>query len=146
MRARQNGLLALEAGLGFDPEFNPDLPGSQPLTVISQTVAGGLLFFPSVRGVIERGEVGQLAALYHFNGLAGNVRLAPNPITAVSDILTNNAGSTYHALQVRARRRRQFSLDVPMPMSSISRGTSSPRVGACWGPSFCSRRRTEIQG
>ena len=110
LRARQNGVLALEAGLGFDPEFNPDLPGSQPLTVISETVAGGLLFIPSVRGVIERGEVGQLAALYHFNGLAGNVRLAPNPITAVSDILTNNAGSTYHGLQVVARRRFQSGL------------------------------------
>ena len=104
-RARQNGFLALEAGLGFNPEYNPNIPGSQPLTVISETVAGGLLFIPFLQGVIQRGEVGELAAIYHFNGLSGNVRLAPNPVTSVSDLVSNSASSTYHGLQVEARRR-----------------------------------------
>lgn len=110
LRARQNGFLALDAGLGFDPEFNPDLPGSRPLTVIKQTVAGGLLFIPFLRGLIHSGEVGELAAIYHFNGLAGNVQLAQNPVTAVSDVATNSASSTYHGLQFDLRRRFRSGL------------------------------------
>ena len=33
-RARSNGFLAQQAGLAFSPVFNPDVPGSQPLTVL----------------------------------------------------------------------------------------------------------------
>ena len=33
-RARQNGFLALAAGGGFVPDFNPSIPGSQVLTVL----------------------------------------------------------------------------------------------------------------
>ncbi len=109
-RARQNGFLALEAGLGFDPEYNPGIPGSQPLTVISRTVAGGLLFIPFLQGIIQRGEVGELAAIYHFNGLAGEVELTANPVVSVSDVLTNSASSTYHGLQFDVRRRFRSGL------------------------------------
>ena len=110
VRARQNGFLALEAGFGFDPEYNPNIAGSRQLKVLTETVAGGLLFIPFLRGLIQRGEVGELAAIYHFNGLAGNVQLAPNPVTAVSDLTTNGASSTYHGLQFDVRRRFRSGL------------------------------------
>ena len=39
-RARSNGFLAQQAGLAFSPVFNPNVPGSQPLTVLP-TFGGG---------------------------------------------------------------------------------------------------------
>ena len=106
-RARSNGFLASSAGLGFNPAFNPAIPGSQPLPVISQAESAGLLTNATIRGAIQRGEAGELASLYHFNALAGNLTLAPNTITDIADVNTNGADSIYHGLQTEVRRRFQ---------------------------------------
>ena len=42
LRARQNGFLALAAGPGFNPAYNPAIAGSQPLTYITQFGGGSL--------------------------------------------------------------------------------------------------------
>ncbi len=105
LRARQNGFLAEAAGRGFDPRYNPSVPGSQPLSYFPLLVGGGLLTNGTIRGVIQRGEPGELAWLYHYNQLWGPDPFAPNPINQVTDLYTNGSDSIYHALQVDVRRR-----------------------------------------
>jgi hypothetical protein len=62
VRARQNGFLSLAANQGFDPAFKPDLPGSQPLTVLNTF---GQLGNNNVRTAIQQGELARLADLYY---------------------------------------------------------------------------------
>ena len=105
IRARNNGFLAQAAGGAFDPRFNPNIPGSQQLTVFPRTVAGGLLTNATVRNRIETGQAGDLASIYFQNGLQGDVQFVPNEDIFVADLLGNGSNSTYHALQVEANRR-----------------------------------------
>ena len=60
-RARQNGFLAQAAGLGFVPDFNPSVPGSQVLTVLPTF---GQLAVANVRTSIQQNELARLADLY----------------------------------------------------------------------------------
>ncbi|GAB4233552.1 MAG: hypothetical protein Kow00109_06330 [Acidobacteriota bacterium] len=105
LRARNNGFLAEAAGLGFDPRYNPDIAGSQPLPFFDQMPGGGFLAVGSVRGRIQRGEVGDLAYLYHTNEINIPYAWAPNPFNLVSDLYTNDGDSIYHSGQVELRRR-----------------------------------------
>ena len=105
-RAQDNQAIAKAADFGTDPRYNPDLPGSQPLPVFDQLVAGGLLgAFPFLWDIIADGEAGELLDLYFFNGLCGSVQCKPNSQVFVGDLTTNGGDSIYHSLQVEARRR-----------------------------------------
>ncbi len=107
LRAQSNQAIALGAGFGNDPRYNPDLAGSQPLPVFDQLVAGGLLgAFPFLWDIISDGEAALLLSdLYFFNGLCGNVQCHPNMQVLVGDVTGNGGDSIYHSLQVEARRR-----------------------------------------
>ena len=107
LRAQSNARLAEQRTGEFNPEFNPLIPGSQPLTVFPRLDRGGLLNDPTIGGMIETGQPGQLAALYIVNDFtAGSaVSFRPNPHTFVADMITNYSNSTYHALQLEVRRR-----------------------------------------
>ncbi|MCS6885363.1 MAG: TonB-dependent receptor [Acidobacteriota bacterium] len=104
-RAQQNGFLALRATGVFDPRFNPNIPGSQQLTVFPLLTAGGLLTNPTIRSFIQTGEAGQLALIYIINRLTGSVRFSPNPNALAANVLENFGRSNYNALQVEVRRR-----------------------------------------
>lgn len=110
IRARSNGELAQAAGLGFDPSFNPNVPGSQPLTVFPAIGAGGALNDSTVRGLIQTGQAAALAQFYQNVDLEGEVRFLPNPLTVASAYLTNSSSASYHALQVDMRRRLRDGL------------------------------------
>ena len=106
LRAQGNGEIAEAAGFGYDPSYNPDLPGSQPLPVFDQLVAGGLLFLPIIQDWIRDGEPGFLLGdIYRGNFLCGNVQCYPNMEVLVGDVTSNGGDSVYHSLQVEARRR-----------------------------------------
>ncbi len=105
IRAQQNAELAQAAGLGYDPRYNANLPGSQQLPVFNQLVAGGLLTNGTVRNRIQQGEAADLASIYYTNGLQGTVQFVANPAVFVADALTNGADSTYHAVQFEVTRR-----------------------------------------
>ncbi|HSR51776.1 MAG TPA: carboxypeptidase regulatory-like domain-containing protein [Acidobacteriota bacterium] len=105
LRARNNGFLAEAAGLGFDPSFNSEIPGSQPLTIFPQLPGGGFLSAGVIRSNIREGEPGELAAIYQFNGLTGGFPFNANPNANFSDVAVNQASSIYHGLQVEMRRR-----------------------------------------
>lgn len=105
LRARNNGFIALRTNGVFDPRFNPNLPGSQQLTVFPMLAAGGLLTNATIRSFIQQGISGDLASIYVTNRLAGSVKFLPNPSTFVADVLGNGGSSDYHSLQIETRRR-----------------------------------------
>jgi Carboxypeptidase regulatory-like domain len=113
-RAQSNGNLARQLTGTFDPKFNPNIPGSQPLSVFPQLVGGGLLDNPIVRDVIQTGRAGQAAFTYQVNGLNGPVAFYNNPYSLASNLITNYSNSSYNAFQfeVRHRTRRGLQFQV----------------------------------
>ncbi len=105
IRARNNGFLSAAAGQGFNPTYNPAIPGSQQLTVFPQLPYGGFLTNSFVDGLIQTGQVGELAAIYQQDGLNGNINFFPNPYTNGANVITNYVSSTYNALQLEVRKR-----------------------------------------
>lgn len=105
VRARNNGFLAQQAGLGFNPNFNPDVSGSQQLTIFPTLPGGGFLNNGTVRTLIQQGQAGQLPFFLVANNVGGDFPFQPNSNALFSDIAVNQASSTYHGLQIEARRR-----------------------------------------
>jgi hypothetical protein len=60
LRAQKNGFLAQAAGGNFNPAYNPNIPGSQQLTVFPK-LAKGALADPNALTYLQTGEVGELA-------------------------------------------------------------------------------------
>ena len=104
-RAQNKGFLATAAGQGFNPDYNPAIPGSQQLAVFPELAFGGLLSNPVVQNLLQYGEAGGLAALYQQNGLNGNVNFFPSPYTNGANVVTNYSSSTYNGLQIDVRKR-----------------------------------------
>ncbi len=105
-RARANQLLTGNAGC--------TTTGCQPLTVFPNLVAGGLLTNGTITGLIDTGQVAQLAFIYQANNLQGSVDFVPNNSAGVVDLVTNASSFRYDALQVDLRRRftQGFSLNA----------------------------------
>lgn len=129
LRAQSNGFLALAQTGRFDPRFNPNINGSQQLTVFPNLVAGGVLTNTgTIQPLIQRGEAGQLAAIYHQLGLNGSVNLVANPNLFVADVLANNTESNYHALQVELRHRFSNGLTFQTNYTWSKNLTTSPNI------------------
>ncbi len=62
LRAQKNGFLAQAAGGAFNPAYNANIPGSQPLTVFPK-LAKGALTNANALIYLQTGEVGELASL-----------------------------------------------------------------------------------
>jgi hypothetical protein len=112
IRARNNGNLARQANGVFNPAYNPNIPGSQPLTVFPLLVNGGLLTNGTVRNTIDQGAVGALATLYQTNGLNGSVNFFRNPLILGANLMSNVSNSSYNAVQVEARRRYSSGFQI----------------------------------
>ena len=133
LRAYNNGNLARQANGVFNPLFNPNIPGSQRLTVFPKLDSGGFLNDPTVSTLIETGQPGQLGYLYQVNGLNGDIDFFRNPVALGTDFLTNYSNSTYNALQFDVRRRYSRGLTIEANYSfskvlSDSAGTSDSRL------------------
>ena len=125
-RARSNGFLSQAAGKGFNPAYDPTVPGEQPLTVFPQLPLGGLLDNSFIQSFIASGEVGGLAAIYQQNGLNGNINFFPNPYTNGANVITNYSSSSYNGLQLDLRRRTTSGLQFQFNYSfSKALGNSS---------------------
>lgn len=104
-RARKNGFLAQERGGTFNPAYDPSIPGSEPLTVITQ-FGGGLLTNSTVRSRIQAGEPGSLIDFYVTQRVPGaREAFLPNPGVYAADLMINGSGTDYHGLQIELRRR-----------------------------------------
>ncbi len=111
IRARNNGFLAQAAGLAFNGAYNPSVPGSQPLPVISQFPGGGFLNNSTVVAYLRSGEAGTLAQTYQTNGLApAGFSFFPNPLLLYSSMLTNLSNSSYQGAQFEIRKRTRSGM------------------------------------
>ena len=120
-RARSNGFLSLAAGLGFVPDYNPNIPGSQQLTVFPllpgvQYGAGpGYIDYAPFTNLIYQGQAGALAGDYQadefFSGFGvpgpttNILNVFPNPYIMGADLLKNTSFSSYNEGYVEIRRR-----------------------------------------
>jgi len=129
-RARQNGFIAQSVtasdprctGPGtatqcgqFNPLFNPNLPGSQPLTLFPDICGSGAFGFvgpPDYSGLgfinddVQSGFTGDLAHIYQEFGCGPTPGFfAPNDLIVGGDLLKNASYSSYHAGLVELRRR-----------------------------------------
>ena len=123
-RARSNGFIALNTAAStpgctattcgvFNPAFNPNLPGSQQLTVIPTVGSNGLLTNSTVRNNIQTNQAAQLADFYVSNRstfTAAPGLFLPNPGIYVSDFYDNGAYTDYHGLQAEVHRRMRNGL------------------------------------
>ena len=106
LRARSNGFLALTANGVFDPAYNANIAGSQPLTVIP-SFGGGLLTNSGVRTAIQQGEVARLADTYvttAATAIQGRAAFMDNAGIYQSLAVINGGYSDYNAFQFDLRR------------------------------------------
>src|SRR6185312_12320106 len=119
LAARQNGFLALAQPNGtFDPSYSG--PGGQALPLFDNNLLfGGFVSAPSVASLIQQGQVGELANMYHFYGdvyqaftNGPTLQLTPNSLLQAADLLGNYSSSSYNAGSVEIRRRFRSGLNV----------------------------------
>lgn len=109
-RAYNNGVAATRAGLAFNPAYNENIPGSQPLTVFPLIGSGGLLTNATILNLIQTQQVGELAHIYQTNRFSGPgsgslVNFYRQPYAVATNMLNNYSNSTYHAFQVDYSKR-----------------------------------------
>ena len=111
LRAQKNGFLAQAAGGSFNPAYNSNLPGSQPLTLFGK-LARGALTDANALNYLQTGEVGELATYYQTNGYnpTNAVPFFQNPNALGTDYLTNYSSSSYNSLQVEVSHHTKEGL------------------------------------
>jgi hypothetical protein len=112
LRAYNNGNLARAATGTFNPNYNPNIAGSQPLTVFPRLASGGLLTNATVLGLLQRGEVGELANIYQINRLNGPVNFYNNFNALGNNLMSNYSHSSFNALQVDFIRRMRSGVQM----------------------------------
>jgi hypothetical protein len=105
VRAKNNGELARAATGTFNPVFNASIPGSQPLPFFNALPSQGLLTNATIRGIIERGELGELGNTYQINALNGSSNFYYNRNALGVNMMTNYSNASYHGLQIDYTRR-----------------------------------------
>jgi hypothetical protein len=109
LRAQNNGFLAMAQSGVFNPNYNANIPGSQPLTVFPK-LARGVLNNANVLYYLQDGEVGELGNYLQTNALNGSVNFYQNPDALGTDLLTNYSSSSYNSLQLEARHQMRSGL------------------------------------
>jgi hypothetical protein len=113
LRAQKNGFLAQGVTGTFNPAYNPNIAGSQPLTLFGK-LAKGALTDPNAQFYLQTGEVGELANYYQTNGY-NPIHAVPffqNPNALGTDFLTNYSSSSYNSLQLELRHRLKSGLSI----------------------------------
>jgi carboxypeptidase family protein len=120
--ARKNGFLALAANPsgGFNENYDPSIPGSQPITYFDKFAFGNLAQYQGFDTIVaqdlQQGLVGDLADLYHSTGSDSRTRgsaiqIAPSEFLHAADLLGNYSSSSYNAGSVEIRRRFRRGLN-----------------------------------
>ena len=130
-RARSNGYFAQQAGLAFSPVFNPNVPGSQPLTVLPSF---GLLTNSTVIQSLQQNEPARLADTYMTSlNAAGraNARATflQNPGIYSSNAIINGGFTDYNALQLELRRQFRSGFFAQVNYTFANTKTDSDGTG-----------------
>jgi hypothetical protein len=110
-RAQNNGVLAQNATGVYNPAYNANIPGSQPLPVFGQ-LSNANLSNSTIQTYIKQGQIGTLADTYMTNGWNGSVPFYSNPKVQGANLINNSGMSIYHALQLEASKRTRSGLQV----------------------------------
>jgi hypothetical protein len=117
LRAQKNGFLAQAANGTFNPAYNPNITGSQQLTVfpkLSKSPLTGVsaLNDANTQFYLQTGEVGELATYLQTNSYnpANAVQFFQNPNALGTDLLTNYSSSSYNSLQLEARHHTKSGI------------------------------------
>ena len=89
----------------FNPAYNANIPGSQPLTVFPKLIRGGSLNDANVQYYLSTGEAGALGYYYRTNDISGTVDFFRNTFALGADMLTNYSSSSYNSLQLEMTHR-----------------------------------------
>jgi hypothetical protein len=141
-RARSNGYLSQQAGLGFVPTFNAAVPGSQPLTVLPTF---GLLTNATALNHIQTNQVAGLADFYVQSRVAGALNsFMPNPGIYASQAILNGGFTDYNALQVELRRRFKDGLFGQLSYTLSDTKTDSAGTAQSRLEAFMDANRPEL--
>jgi hypothetical protein len=112
IRARNNGFAALNAGKGsFIPTYDPSVPGSQPLTYLTQFPAAALTN-ATLLGNLRTGEIGTYAQnmMSMFPYPALGLSFFPNPYLLYAEEMTNRSTANYNGLQLEVRKQTRSGM------------------------------------
>jgi hypothetical protein len=142
-RARSNGFLSQQAGLGFDPRFNAAVAGSVPLTVLPSF--GVALNNGTVVNNIQTNQVAGLADFYMTNRVAGALAtFMQNPGIYASQAIVNGGFSDFNSLQLEARRQFRNGLFGQVNYTFSNTNTNSAGTGQNRLEVFMDRNRPEL--
>ena len=103
---QQNGFLAQKATGSFNPAYNSNIAGSQPVPAYFNSMPnGGYLTNSTVISYLQTGQVGELANFYQTNRVNGSNNYYNNPYTLGANMLENFSSSSYNALIIEGSRR-----------------------------------------
>jgi hypothetical protein len=104
-RAQNNLRLSQRAGAGNNAGYNPNIAGSQQLSIFPQLPSGGLLTNATIVNLINTGQVGELANIYQINQLNGPFSFYPNQYGLGMNMMTNYSNANYNGLQLDYTKR-----------------------------------------
>jgi hypothetical protein len=147
-RARSNGYLAQQAGLAFSPVFNPNVPGSQPLTVLPNFTAASLTS-ATVISSIQQNEPGRLADTYMLGTPAAarataRAAFLQNPGIYSSNAILNGGFSDYNALQLELRRQFRNGFFAQVNYTFADSNTDSDGTGQNRFEAFMDNNRPSL--
>jgi len=108
LRAQSN----LKLSGGTSAAYNPNIAGSQQLTVFPLLANGGSLTNSTYLTYITQGQIGELANQYMTTKTNGSVNFYPNQNIQSAYNLVNGGYSSYHALQAEVTRRTRSGLQA----------------------------------
>jgi hypothetical protein len=97
-RAVENGRQAQAATGVYNPNYNPAIPGSRPLTVFPLLPGGGNLSSPTFQNYLLNGSPAGMAYFYQYNRINGPINFFSNPNAVGAWLLTNHDESTHNSL------------------------------------------------
>jgi hypothetical protein len=142
-RARANGYAAQAAGLAFSPLYNPNVPGSQPLTLLPQY--GSLLTAANATNAIQTNAVAGLADWFVTSRAPGALAtyMQNGGIYAANGML-NGGFSDYNALQMELRRQFKGGFFGQMNYTLANTETDSSGTAQNRFEAFMDRNRPEL--
>jgi hypothetical protein len=112
-RAQSNAALSEAAGTGFIGAYNPEIAGSQQLSVFPLLASGGKISSASSSynsTYLRQGSIGEMAYRYALNGDNGSVNFFQNPNVLAANTVINGANSTFHSMQLEATKKLRGGL------------------------------------
>jgi hypothetical protein len=129
LRAQNN----LKLAGGSSAAYNPNIAGSQQLTVFPLLTNGGNLTNATYLNYIAQGQIGELANQYMTTKTNGSVNFYPNQNIQSAYNLVNGGYSSYHALQAEVTKRTRVGLQAQFSYTFgkvLSNTTGDSNTGA----------------